>query len=161
MARLRRKLTRRRFMLRALIVVAIGAIIAVTALYLLRSRSVLFRLRESGDPAREPSFSVFNPFRDQDPERCAEAFLKSIKAGQCQDVMSALAVDQAYRQYVCEMERDYPLASWLLKNRTDADDTVKMFYWYWHQGSESHDRLWVMVEKRDAQWHVTGYERYY
>jgi hypothetical protein len=148
-------------MLKALMLAVVGTIVTVTVLYLFRSRPVLFRSSERGDPSGEPSFVVFNPFRDQAPERCADSFLESIKGGRCEEAASALPIDLNYRQYICEMEKGNPLARWLLKNRTDHRDTVKMFYWPWADSSEFHGKLWVTVEKRDGQWHVTGYERHY
>jgi hypothetical protein len=148
-------------MLKILLVVVLVVVVAATALYIMRSRSVLYRFVESGDPAGEPGFSIFNPLRDRIPETYAESFLDLVKAGKCQEAMSSLPVEEEYRHYICEMEREHPLASWRLKNRTDRQDTVKMFYWHWSKEAKAHSWLWVTVQKSDEGWHVTSYERHY
>jgi hypothetical protein len=140
---------------------AIAVMLITVALYLMRSRSVLYAGDIAGDPVGESSFSIFNPFRDRSPEHVAETFLELMKGGQCEQAMAALPAEQEYRQYICESEKKYPLMSWTLKNRKDEPQKVKMFYWYWPEGSESHDRLWVVAEKCGEQWQITSYERYY
>ena len=71
------------------------------------------------------------------------------------------AENEEYRQYVCGKESEHPLDSWTLKNRPDEPEQVKLFYWHWRTDSDTHDRLWIAVEKRDEQWHVTNYECIY
>jgi hypothetical protein len=97
-------------------------------LYYQRSRSVLYRYVEAGNPVKEPAFAIFNPFRDRSPEHGAEAFLEAVKAGQCERAMSALSDKPESRQEVCEREKGSPLMSWQLKNRTDEIQKVRMYY---------------------------------
>jgi hypothetical protein len=131
-------------------------------LYYQRSRSVLYRYVEAGNPVQEPVFAIFNPFRDRSPEHSAEAFLEVIKAGQCERAMSALPDTPESRQDICEREKESPLMSWRLKNRTDEPQKVRMYYrvkrktYGGYQG-----QLWVTLEKQGEEWQVKQYECFY
>jgi hypothetical protein len=149
------------FGLRLLVLATIGVGIIVVALYLSRSKAVLYGFVEGGSPTGEPVFSVFNPFRDRDPERCAEAFLALLKAGRCKDAVSTLEDEQSYREYICEQEKDVPLSGWRLLNRSYEGAALKLYYWDWTPGIDVNGELWVTVDKRDGQWRVTDYERWY
>ena len=152
---------KRRRLFIVLVVMAIVFIGILIALYSMRSRSVLFSNGAKADTFGEPSISIFNPFRNRSPERSAEMFLEALKARQCDQVIALLPMDEEYRRYVCGKESEHPLDSWTLKNRLDELEKVKLFYWHWRTDSDTHDRLWITVEKRDEQWHVTNYECIY
>lgn len=131
-------------------------------LYYQRSRSVLYRYVEAGNPVKEPAFAIFNPFRDHSPEHGAEAFLEVIKAGQCERAMSVLPDKPEYRHEVCEREKGSPLMSWRLKNRTDEPQKVRMYYRVKRKTYDGYQgQLWVTLEKQGEEWQVKQYEGFY
>jgi hypothetical protein len=106
--------------------------------------------------------SIFNPFRDRNPERCAEAFLELMKLGRCEQAIAELAIGTEYRQYICEQERNNILTAWSLKDREDNPPKVKMRYLVKRQKyGDTEGQLWVTVEQCGSQWQVTNYECWY
>ena len=154
--------TRKGVALKVLTFIVAAMLGTAAYLYFVRSSPVLYKNVEAGDPVKEPTFSIFNPFRDRSPEHSAEAFLKQLRAGQCEQATVALSVLPERRQDICERERRSPLASWRLKNRTDEPQKIKMYY---QVKAENHNDLqgqaWVTVEKQGEKWQVTSYERFY
>lgn len=141
-------------------VFAVVLLLALAAyLYNQRSRSVLYRYVEAGDPIKEPAFAIFNPFRDQGPERGAETFLEVIKAGQCEQALSLLP---KHNQETCEREKESPLMAWRLSNRTDQPERVRMYYRVNRETYEGYQgQLWVTLEKHGEDWKVVQYECFY
>ena len=148
--------------IRLLIVAATLMLGMVAYLFVMQSRSVLYRYFEAGNPTKEPAFTIFNPFRDRHPEKSAENFLQRLKEGDCQSAMSGLAYELQYQQDTCEHEKTNALTSWRLRNRTDESESVRIFYQVGRQkyfGLEG--QVWMTVEKRGDQWQVTRYDRSY
>jgi hypothetical protein len=159
---LRASVIQRGWMYGVLLFIAVVVVAVIICLYLMRSKSVVYKFVESGTPGGRPVISIFNPFRDRQPENCAAAFLESMKAGQCEHLMAGLAVDMEYRQYICKQERTNALMVWNLKGREDSLRKVKLYYFVGRRhyaGAEG--QLWVTVEERDSQWQVTNYECWY
>ena len=144
--------------LKLLVVAATLMLGIVGYLFLMQSRSVLYRYFETGNPTKEPAFVIFNPFRDRQPERVAEFFLGRMKDGECKSLMSGFENEPQYLQDICERENTNSLRSWSLRNRTDEAQSVKMFYQVDGQ-NHSDGQLWLTVEKRGDQWLVTRYDR--
>jgi hypothetical protein len=148
--------------LKVLVFVAALLLGVAAYLYYQRSKSVLYRYVEAGNPVKEPAFTIFNPFRDRSPEHSAEAFLEIIKAGQCERAMLALPDSSEHRQEICEREKESPLTSWLLKNRTDEPQNVRMYYTVNRKMYDGYQgQLWVTLEKQGEQWQVKKYECFY
>ena len=145
------------------VVFAVVLLLGLAAyLYYQRSRSVLYRYVEAGNPVKEPAFSIFNPLRDRSPERSAEAFLENIKAGQCERTMSALPDTPEHRQEVCEREKASPLVSWRLTNQSDESQKSRMYYRVKRKTYDGYQgQLWVTLEKHGPDWQVTRYECFY
>jgi hypothetical protein len=134
----------------------------IIGLYLTRSEPVVYRFVEARVPSDPPIVSIFNPFRDRSPEKCAEAFLELMKVGECEQAMAGLAIDSKYRQYVCEQEIANNLMEWNLKDRNDHPEKVKMRYLVKrHSYTDAKGQLWVIVEKHNSHWQVTNYECWY
>lgn len=147
-----------------IILIAMVILAMIWYLYSVRlTKPVLYRYIQQGNPIREPSFSLFNPFRDKIPENVAEKFLEMLKAGKCQQAMSNLPVTEAYRKDICDRENEFALQHWRLKNRSDEPEKIVTYYEV-HRTTES-DRYqgaaWLKLEKRDTDWVVAGYECYY
>jgi len=145
------------------LVFAVVIVLGLAAyLYYQRSRSVLYRYLEAGNPVKEPAFAIFNPFRDRSPEESAEAFLEVIKAGQCEQAMSGVPGALQHRQETCEREKDSPLIAWRLANRTDRPEKVKMYYRVNRKTYDGYQgQLWVTLEKHGENWQVMQYECFY
>ena len=79
----------RRVAISVLAFVAALSIGGAAYLYSVRTKAVLYRFDEPGNPVHEPTFAVFNPFRDRSSERQAVAFLQHLKEGRCQQALSA------------------------------------------------------------------------
>ena len=148
--------------LKVLVVAVVLVLGLVAYLFYQRSRSVLYRYVEAGNPVQEPAFAIFNPFRDRSPEHSAEAFLEVIKAGQCERAMSALPDMPEYRQDICEREKGSPLMSWRLKNRTDEPQKVRMYYRVNRKTYDGYQgQVWVTLEKHGEDWLIKHYECFY
>ena len=125
--------------------------------YSKRSKPVLYSYVEKGNPVKEPVFAVFNPFRDRSPERSAEAFLENMKLGLCEREM--VFVSPQHNQEVCEREKDSPLSAWRMVNRSDQDETVRMYYEVSRKTSDGYQgQLWVSLARQGADWKVTRYD---
>lgn len=98
---------------------------AVVLLFLVRN-PVLLRFPGIENMRGDPSFVVFNPFRDREPEQSGEQFLREIRSGRCLEVTSHLNMDK--RNWLCQKTLEYPLRSWQTKDRNDENDKVKIFY---------------------------------
>lgn len=131
-------------------------------LYYQRSRSVLYRYVEAGNPVKEPAFAIFNPFRDRSSEHGAEAFLEFMRAGQCERAMSALPDAVEIRQDICERELRSPLVAWQLKNRADEPEKVRLYYRAQRQSDDGYQgQLWITLEQHGGDWQVKRYECFY
>ena len=146
-----------------LLVFSLALLIGIAAyLYSMRSRSVLYRIGERGDPVKEPAFSLFNPFRDRAPERSAEAFLTLLMQGQCAQATSVLPATPEDHQERCEREANSPLMAWQLTNRSDNSQAIRMSYRAQRRSYDGYQgQLWITVEKRGGDWQVTKYECFY
>ena len=146
-----------------LLIVAATLMLGIAAyLFVMQSRSVLYRYFEAGNPTKEPAFAIFNPFRDRQPERSAEGFLQRLNVGDCESAMSGLAQELQYQKDTCEHEKTNPLTSWRIRNRTDEPQSVRMYYQVGRQKyPDLKGQVWITVEKRGDQWQVTRYDRSY
>ena len=131
----------------------------VASILILSSKSVLFRTPFVADShCGGSAITLFNPFRNREPEIAADEFLNLLKAGQCdravQDLPSELKTPR------CLKEKEYPLSSWRLKDRDEGDQKVTLAYCYKSQASESEERLWLILEKKGS-WTTINFWRVY
>lgn len=75
-----------------LLIAALALTLSAISLYAMRSRPVVWRsnkdeAKSTGGPYR----SFLNPFRNRDPERPAEAFLKLLTTNNCDKALAPLA----------------------------------------------------------------------
>ncbi len=148
--------------LKVIVLVVVLLLGLAAYLYHQRSRAVLYRYAEAGNPVAEPAFSIFNPFRDRSPEQSAEAFLEKLKVGQCEQSLSALPDTPEHRQELCEREKASPLVSWRLTNRSDESTKTRMYYKVKRRTYDGYlGQLWVTLERQGTDWQVTSYECFY
>jgi hypothetical protein len=153
---------RRKVAIKVLIVFTVLLIVVAVYLYSVRETPVVYRHVERGGPVDEPAFAIFNPFRNRGPERQAEAFLRLLKEGHCEQALSVLPVKQEYLQELCQREAKSPLLGWRLTNRSDEGNKVRMYYWVKRKGYNGYQgQLWINLEKRGEDWRATEYECFY
>jgi hypothetical protein len=92
-----------------------------------QSKPVVYSYSDPATPSLVPTFVVFNPFRDREPENTAQQLLNRLKKGECERAISNL-FSAADLQIICEKEAKYKLEDWDLRDRTDQDDTVSLHY---------------------------------
>jgi hypothetical protein len=136
--------------------IAVGVVII---LFFALSGPVLFRFT-TGPMSADYGFTIFNPFRNRDPEQCAKALMELLTTGHCEDAV-AMFYDPQKAHGICEGESKNPIASWRLRNREDESEKSTLTFSYRCKESQGDDRLYVEVEKRGDQWQVTDYIRAY
>lgn len=150
--------------LRLVLLTMLVAFSGLTYFFVTRSRPVVSGYVLRGDPVKEPSFAIFNPFRDRKPEQRADEFLTRLQKGDCESAMRELspAASVDYQTTTCERERTLRLRSWKLQNRRDENNRVRLYYEVTReQYSDNVGQIWVTVEKGRDDWQVTRYDRYY
>lgn len=150
--------------IKLLIVLLVVVVSVLTFLFAMNSRSVIYRHSWPGSPSKEPAFTIFNPFRDRRPEKRATEFLVRLKNGDCENAMRELSQSYSaeYQQRTCERERTLRLLSWKLKNRTDENNKVRLYYEVNRQEyKDNRGQVWVTLEKAGEDWHVTRYDSAY
>lgn len=132
-------------------------LLIIIILMMTRSTPVIYSYIEPGDVVGEPIVSIFNPFRDRDPENCADVFLQSLKEGECIQLMNKLSMTDDQRRSICERENTNKILSWSLKNRISQDSKIVMYFRVWRQNDDLYNPLWVLAEKIGSEWIVTDY----
>lgn len=141
-------------------------IIVVTAvvveLFATRSRPVVYALTEAGDPVHEPVWSLLNPFRDRSPERAAEIVLQHFRRGEYEEAAGQIDQPTERRAQIVREEKDHPLLSWKLVDRTDTIGTTKLFYRRaWGKSSSLDAPLWISLRRSGREWKVATFEGWY
>ena len=148
--------------LKLLVALIVAAATLLACLIALRSRPVLYRYYETGNPIHEPAIAIFNPLRDREPERLAEEFLKGLRTGACSNLMRELSASAEFQQQTCEHESSNRIISRKLRNRTDEPSKVKLYFSASHETQlDLASQLWVTLELNGTSWRVIRYDRYY
>ena len=120
---------------------------------------------EDRDPLSGLPVSIeMNPLRDRSTERAANKFLREIRDGHCDDVLSQWEHDyhKKYAHFVCKSEAQHPLLSWELVDWEDDPPLVVLKY----RGRRSNeagqpgtyqDLFSVTTEHKGGEWIVTKY----
>ena len=105
---------------------------------------------------------VLNPLRERTPEMIAARFLSDLKDGKCAATVPPLVCQQG-------LTNSRPVLDWKLRNRSDANGKVSLFYYV--KGKYRNDvdtyphDAWgegiVQVEQMGNSWKVYGYGAYY
>lgn len=121
---------------------------------------VVWSFKEKGSPTSEPSFAVFNPFRERHPEIEAEKILSLLKNGECGRVFAGLERRDAD---MCERESINGLEDWRLSNREDNGGAVRLYYRVKRKPVDAYaGEMWFSLAKgTDQQWKVTAINALY
>lgn len=114
-------------------------------LFLTRSTPVVLRIPKD-DTIRPAYYCLLNPFRDRGPETVAASYLSQLRDGHVQSVACCIGD----RKYILEREREWPIESWRIGNRTDSDGRSEIGYWvtrgngYSHRYGEEEVQVWLI-----------------
>jgi hypothetical protein len=107
---------------------------SIALLYLMRSRPVLLRIPPD-DTIRPRYYCLLNPFRDTAPEKTAEQYLTKLRDGAVEEISPFVGDNK----YILEREREWPIESWRIGNRTDETDNREITYWVMRGNGYSKD----------------------
>lgn len=96
---------------------------------LLKSPPVLYSYLESGDPAGDPLWTLFNPLRDKGPESSALLFLNSLRTGSCETAARGLDQSSDHKAYICRQESKYPITDVDLVDRRESTNGACSLYY--------------------------------
>ena len=140
---------------------AIAFVLLCGGAFATRRRPVLFQVFAETNCACGEYFqevtgwTVFNPFRDQSPERSAAQFLDELKEGKC-------TVDAQLCRYALDEHR---ISEWRLENRHDRNGRVELYYRLTKPGAPTKLRLEgqgrVNVALSQSRWTVSFYSSYF
>jgi hypothetical protein len=109
-----------------------------------------------------------NPLRDRSTERAANKFLREIRDGHCDDMLTKWEHDyhKKYAHYICKSEGQHPLVGWELVNWEDAPPGAVILSYRGKrengngQPGTYQDIFSVTTENQGGQWVVTKYMPY-
>jgi hypothetical protein len=124
---------------------------------------------EDHDPLTGLPVSIrMNPLRDRTIEHSANKFLRELRDGRCDDLLSAWEKDyhKKYAHFICDSEKQHPLLSWELAEWESAPPLTILHYHgkrqYGGGQSGTYQELFtVTTENKDGQWVVTKYDAMY
>ena len=130
-------------------------IAAVTAALLARdSRPVLWRAPFSINhlSGEDHNYVLFNPFRDQSPERVATAYLEAMRRGSCTDAEKLTANIVLPDRFTCEqMQSEYRNVRSLfvqpLRDRRKDGGVIVLYY-----SNNGYTGNWVAVRQPGGEW---------
>ena len=126
---------------------------------------------EDHDPLTGLPVSIrMNPLRDRTIEHSANLFLRQLRDGHCDDLLSKWERDyhKKYAHYICKSEAQHPLLSWQLVEWEEAPPLIVLHYRGKRpsnadptQPGIDQDLFTVTVEHKGADWVVTKYDAMY
>jgi hypothetical protein len=124
---------------------------------------------EEHDPLSGLPVSIrMNPLRDRTIEHIANKFLRELRDGRCDQLLSAWEHDyrKKYAQFICDSEKQHPLLSWELAEWESAPPLTILHYQGKRQNSGGkpgtyQELFTVTTENKDGQWVVTKYDAMY
>jgi hypothetical protein len=124
-------------------------------------------------PERDPLTGVpisisMNPFRDRSTERAAGKFLRQLRDGHCNDLLTKWEHDyrKNYAHFLCDSEAQHPLLSWQLVDWEAAPPLIILRYRGTRtngngQAGSYQELFTVTAENKSGEWVVTKYDAMY
>jgi hypothetical protein len=131
---------------------------------------VLARSEEKDPLTGLPVEIKMNPLRDRSTEKAANKFLRELRDGHCDELLTKWEHDyhKKYAHYICKSEEQHPLLSWQLVDWEDAAPLVILHYRGKrpsnagpNQAGIDQDLFTVTVENESGEWVVTKYDAMY
>ena len=92
-------------------------------LFLTRSNPVVLRILKD-DTIRPAYYCLLNPFRDRGPETVAASYLSQLRDGHVQSIACCIGD----RKYILDKEKEWPIQSWRIGDRTDSAGRSEIEY---------------------------------
>ena len=156
------------------IAVATGALLVmvfVGYLWWLNNQGPVLARSENHDPLTGlPASIKMNPLRDRSTERAANTFLRELRDGRCNDLLSQWEHDyrKKYARFICDSEAQHPLVSWELAEWEEAPPLIILHYRSKRLANAGparpgvdQDLFTVTLDHRSGDWVVTKYDAMY
>lgn len=114
----------KRFLRVASIVLSVLILGTVGLLFVFRSRPLVLRIPPD-ETIRPRYYCLLNPFREKGPETVAGSYLNHLRGGHVESISCCIGE----KKYVLEKEKEWPIQSWRVGNRTDAAARSDIVYW--------------------------------
>ena len=124
---------------------------------------------EDHDPLTGLPVSIeMNPLRDRSTEKAANKFLREMRDGHCDDLLSKWEHDyrKKYAHFICDSEAKHPLLSWELAEWESTPPLTILHYrgkrqYGGGQPGTYQELFTVTAENKNGQWVVTKYDAMY
>lgn len=159
---------------RTQIAIAVGAGALLVLIFLgyilwLSDQGPVLARSEDRDPLSGLPVSIrMNPLRDRTIERSANKFLRELRDGRCDELLSTWEHDyrKKYAHFICDSEKQHPLISWELAEWESAPPLTILHYHGTRQNGAGkpgtyQELFTVTSENEDGQWVVTKYDAIY
>lgn len=154
------------------IAVGAGALLVLVFLgyvWWLNSQGPVLARSPEHDPLTGLPVSIkMNPLRDRSTERAAGKFLREIRDGHCNDLLSQWEHDyrKKYARFICKSEAQHPLLSWELVEWEDRPPLIILHYRGTRQtvagqAATYQDLFTVTTENKNGELVVTKYDAMY
>jgi hypothetical protein len=152
--------------------IAVGAgfllvLVFVGYLWWLSNQGPVLARSEDHDPLTGLPVSIkMNPLRDRSTEKAANAFLRELSNGHCDDLLNKWEHDyhKKYAKYICSSEAEHPLLSWKLVEWEEAPPLIILHYRGTRQasaGQTDQELFTITTEHKGSDWVVTKYDAMY
>ncbi|MDQ1388537.1 MAG: hypothetical protein QOF56_1991 [Acidobacteriaceae bacterium] len=129
---------------------------------------VLARSQDHDSLTGLPVSIRMNPLRDRTIEHSANLFLRQLRDGHCDDLLSKWEHDyrKKYAHFICDSEKQHALLSWELAEWESAPPLTILHYrgkrqYGGGQPGTYQELFTVTTEKKGAEWVVTKYDAMY
>lgn len=138
-------------------------------LWWLSNQGPVLARSEEHDPLSGLPMSIsMNPLRDRSTEHAASQFLRELRDGHCDDLLTKWEHDyrKKYARYICQSEAQHPLVSWELVDWEDAPPLIILHYRGKRRNSADQSGTYkelftVTTENKAGEWVVTKYDAMY
>jgi len=151
--------------------IAVGAAVLLVGVFVgylwwLSNQGPVLARSEDKDPLTGFPVSIkMNPLRDRATEKAANKFLRELRDGHCDDLLSKWEHDyhKKYAKFICRSEAEHPLLAWELAEWEEAPPLIILHYRGTRQAASGTERslLTVTAEHKGAEWLVTKYDSMY
>ena len=154
------------------IAVGVGAVLVFGFLgyiWWLSDQGPVLARSEDHDPLTGLPVSIrMNPMRDRTIEHSANLFLRQLRDGHCDELLSKWEHDyrRKYAHFICDSEKQHPLLSWELAEWESAPPLTILHYhgkrqYGGGQPGTYQELFTVTAEKKNGEWVVTKYDAMY
>ena len=156
--------------------IAVGAGVLLVGVFVgylwwLSNQGPVLARSEDHDPLTGLPVSIkMNPLRDRSTEKAANKFIRELRDGHCDDLLSRWEHDyhKKYAKYICTSEAQHPLLTWELVDWEEAGPLIVLHYRGKRetnagpgQAGIDQDLFTVTVARRGGDWLVTKYDAMY